>query len=182
MAVKVEKHLSCRLLYPNPVCLLTTEKNETAYERNIMTISWLTPLNSSDVFICCVNLKRHSWKLIKETYRFVLNIPTLGIFFFLLSSEIFFSFWALKELVLKIGGCHGDEVDKFNKLKIKTCAPGWGIKKTRRKKAGKINPFFTLWGTVHFIFYFSMVFFEMDGRSYLEFVWKIVWHICNVMY
>ena len=41
--IKVPKHLTSRLLYSNPVCLLTTKTTEAS---NVMTITWLTCLNN----------------------------------------------------------------------------------------------------------------------------------------
>ena len=41
--IHVPKHLRSRLLYNNPVCLLTTKTQVTS---NIMTITWITCLNN----------------------------------------------------------------------------------------------------------------------------------------
>ncbi|GLE09067.1 hypothetical protein PINS_up020656 [Pythium insidiosum] len=43
--VQVEKGMLSRLLFPNPVCLLSTQ-DETTGARNVMTITWLTPINN----------------------------------------------------------------------------------------------------------------------------------------
>lgn len=43
LIASVERHLFSRLLYTNPVCLLTSYQKE---RKNIMTISWLTPVNN----------------------------------------------------------------------------------------------------------------------------------------
>lgn len=45
--IHVPKHLFSRLLYPNPVCLLTTK---TPQASNVMTITWVTCLNNN---VCC---------------------------------------------------------------------------------------------------------------------------------
>lgn len=44
--VPVEKSMLSRLLYPNPVCLLAACDGEDDAKRNIMTITWLTPINN----------------------------------------------------------------------------------------------------------------------------------------
>jgi len=116
--IEVEKHLACRVLYPNPVCILTTSAPDG--RRNCMTISWLTALNSSNICICVMNLNRHSYTIVKDVQRFVLNVPTSD----------------FENLVLKVGSCHGG--DKFSQFNIETCNPGWGTykpsNKARRKK------------------------------------------------
>ena len=43
-----------------------------------MTISWLTALNSSNICICVMNLNRHSYTIVEDVQRFVLNVPTSG--------------------------------------------------------------------------------------------------------
>lgn len=43
-AMRVHKGMFSRFLYTNPVCLLTTNDGK---RRNVMTISWLTPVNNS---------------------------------------------------------------------------------------------------------------------------------------
>ncbi|KAI9333213.1 hypothetical protein DFJ73DRAFT_854721 [Zopfochytrium polystomum] len=57
--IKVEKHLLARLLYPNPVCLLTSCSSDGA-SRNVMTISWLTPLDNHGHFVCSMKSTRHT--------------------------------------------------------------------------------------------------------------------------
>jgi flavin reductase (DIM6/NTAB) family NADH-FMN oxidoreductase RutF len=71
--IKIEEplHLS-RLLYPNPVCLLTSwSKKEN--KQNIMTISWLTPINNKGTFIASMNKKRYTSKLVIEEKKFSKN-------------------------------------------------------------------------------------------------------------
>jgi hypothetical protein len=43
--VAVERGMLSRVLYANPVCLLTTRDPETE-RRNVMTITWLTTINN----------------------------------------------------------------------------------------------------------------------------------------
>ncbi|KAI9015119.1 hypothetical protein BC832DRAFT_589575 [Gaertneriomyces semiglobifer] len=102
MATQVPKHLLSRLLYPNPVCLLSVvaavpeaedpDHASRQWERNVMTISWLTPIDNH------------------HTDLFVLNVPAAG----------------MEDLILNIGGCSGADVDKYATLNISACEPGWG--------------------------------------------------------
>lgn len=43
LITSVERHMFSRLLYTNPVCLLTSIQKGS---KNVMTISWLTPTNN----------------------------------------------------------------------------------------------------------------------------------------
>ncbi|KAJ0397779.1 hypothetical protein P43SY_006481 [Pythium insidiosum] len=106
--VQVEKGMLSRLLFPNPVCLLSTQDEETG-ARNVMTITWLTPINNQGGFICSMNRNRHSASFVNRIgAHFVLNIPVAG----------------MEETVLAIGGCSGATVDKFAELQLATCRPG----------------------------------------------------------
>jgi len=104
--MRVEKHLFSRLIYANPVCLLSVISRSRA---NVMTITWLTPCDNKGLFVMSLNKNRFSAKLLKESRAFVLSIPVAG----------------MEELVLTIGGKTGSECDKFSKLNIPVCAPGW---------------------------------------------------------
>ncbi|KAF0688321.1 Aste57867_20033 [Aphanomyces stellatus] len=107
--VQVERNMLSRLLYPNPVCLLSVADPSTN-TRNVMTITWLTPINNHGKFICSINCKRHTATFINQVGRhFVLNVPTS----------------AQQSLVLAIGGCSGATTDKFESLQIATCDVGW---------------------------------------------------------
>ena len=46
--VQVDKNMLSRLLYPNPVCLLSVQSgdDDASRRRNVMTITWLTPINN----------------------------------------------------------------------------------------------------------------------------------------
>ncbi|KAJ3025369.1 UNVERIFIED_CONTAM: hypothetical protein HDU68_007218 [Siphonaria sp. JEL0065] len=115
--LKVDKHMLSRLLYTNPVCLLTTSF-ETS--RNVMTISWLTPIDNNGHFMCSMNQNRFSATVLHQSNdsstispvgsRFVLNVPTAD----------------NAELVLKVGGCSGRDRDKYKHLGIESliCLPG----------------------------------------------------------
>lgn len=112
-----EKNLLSRLLYPNPVCLLTikleveAESGVKSYERNIMTISWLTPIDNYGNFICSINKKRHSADLIMKARCFVLNIPVHG----------------QESMIVSIGSVSGRLGDKFEFLGIPATVPGSGV-------------------------------------------------------
>nr|CAG4716880.1 unnamed protein product [Naegleria fowleri] len=90
-------NLLSRLLYTNPVCLLTSSFNN---QRNIMTITWLTPVDNSGHFVCSMNTARHSASLVLPSMKFALNVPTIE----------------LENTVLAVGGCSGRAVDKFAKF------------------------------------------------------------------
>ncbi|TYZ58366.1 hypothetical protein PybrP1_004960 [[Pythium] brassicae (nom. inval.)] len=106
--VAVEKGMLSRVLYPNPVCLLSVW-DVSQCRANVMTITWLTPVNNQGGFICSVNCNRYTASFVSSPGAlFVLNVPVRG----------------MEELVLAIGGCSGANVDKFTELGIVTCAPG----------------------------------------------------------
>ena len=83
--VDVEPHLRSRLLYTNPVCLLSTlpglvrtsstggsspaptkaaASDESMFRPNVMTISWLTALDNRGTFVMSMNQNRHSARLL----------------------------------------------------------------------------------------------------------------------
>ncbi|KAI9101033.1 phosphatidylinositide phosphatase SAC1like protein putative [Phlyctochytrium arcticum] len=150
--VKIPTHLLSRLLYANPVCLLTTtaptgpaaDQNESNANvtvkdagsatpsdlctRNVMTISWLTPLDNRGHFICSMKSTRFSSSLLRKNPFFVLNIPVQG----------------MEQLVIDVGGRTGaDGVDKLVALGIKTCPPGWEefleVAKVKRRKGKQFD-------------------------------------------
>ena len=101
-----EKQMLSRLLYPNPVCMLSTPAHAATGGPNVMTISWLTPLNNFGLVLLLVNAKRHTAAKLRGCPDFVLNIPAHG----------------LEETVLAIGKHSGAQGDKFAKLGIEVCA------------------------------------------------------------
>ena len=136
--VKIPKPQLSRLLYCNPVCILTMRDTNVMHatksikgidERqlyNAMTISWLTPINNHGLFVCSMNSRRYTASLLAETKagfdaennhasKFVLSVPTKR----------------LEDLVLKIGSCSGwrhvpPKLGKLRHLGVETCKPGWG--------------------------------------------------------
>eukprot|EP00823_Brevimastigomonas_motovehiculus_P003263 TRINITY_DN1971_c0_g1_i1.p1 TRINITY_DN1971_c0_g1~~TRINITY_DN1971_c0_g1_i1.p1 ORF type:complete len:301 (-),score=112.54 TRINITY_DN1971_c0_g1_i1:542-1420(-) len=111
-SLQVGKALLSRLLYPNPLCLLTSTESKLHFaepKRNVMTITWLTAISNVGEFICSMNAGRDSTNIVLLTKRFVLNVPVQG----------------MESLVLGIGGCTGRDVDKFSFFHIPLCRPGW---------------------------------------------------------
>eukprot|EP00759_Apiculatamorpha_spiralis_P056438 PhF_6_TR8032/c0_g1_i1/m.12450 len=106
--IEVPHELRSRLLYTNPVCILTTWDPETSTV-NAMTISWITPLSNRATFIASMNAHRFSAGLVKKTKTFVLSVPTKGD----------------EELVLSIGGCSGKDGNKIEKLNVPLVSVGW---------------------------------------------------------
>ena len=99
-----------RLLYTNPVCILSS--CDERLRRNLMTISWLTPIDNHGRLICSINKRRHSASGILAQRLFVLNVP---------SAE-------LAQTVLEVGGSSGEVVDKiecFSSALGGCCSPGW---------------------------------------------------------
>ena len=79
-SISAPKDLS-RLLYCNPVCLLTAQAQNSDDEdvrltRNIMTISWLSPTDNAAHFTLSLNRRRFTSSLLESGSFFVLNIPT----------------------------------------------------------------------------------------------------------
>eukprot|EP00466_Bigelowiella_natans_P020593 jgi/Bigna1/134335/aug1.24_g9043 len=118
-----DPRMMSRLLYPNPVCLLTVAPPEKT--ANVMTISWLTPANNYGSFLMSINKRRHSASLLsgREGAEFVLSVPT----------------HFQEEMVLNIGKKSGSRCDKMKELSIVTCPPGWkhaGSKTTHKGGGG----------------------------------------------
>lgn len=89
------------ILYPVPVLMVSSGKFNG--EKNIMTLSWTGTLNTSPAMTyVSVRPERHSYKLIKDTGEFVLNLIT-------------------KSLVKKTDMCglkSGKDIDKFEYLNL----------------------------------------------------------------
>jgi flavin reductase (DIM6/NTAB) family NADH-FMN oxidoreductase RutF len=77
--------------------------------RNVMVISWLTAIDNKGAFFCSINSKRHTAGFVQEGSVFVLNPAVHG----------------MEDLLLKVGGSTGDQIDKFEEFGIRTCSPGW---------------------------------------------------------
>ena len=88
-----------RLLYPNPVCFLTTSRVEGG-GLNVMTISWLTPANNDGLVVFSINKRRYSAECLATHPLFCLSVPVAG----------------MEGLVLQVGKCSGRRGDKVNWL------------------------------------------------------------------
>mmetsp|Transcript_25623 Transcript_25623/g.74129 ORF Transcript_25623/g.74129 Transcript_25623/m.74129 type:complete len:288 (+) Transcript_25623:181-1044(+) len=101
-----------RLLYPNPVCFLTSSDNKdessgASKRRNVMVLSWLTATDNSGRFLFSINRNRHSALNIvpidessgkaRTGVDFVLSCPVQG----------------MEQLVLDVGGTSGKWGSKF---------------------------------------------------------------------
>nr|CCA14348.1 phosphatidylinositide phosphatase SAC1like protein putative [Albugo laibachii Nc14] len=107
--IPVESSRLSRLLYANPVCLLSVYDPKTG-SKNVMAITWLSCINNKGGFICSVNTRRHTAHFLRQPGTFfVLNVPVQG----------------MEKLIISIGSCSGALVDKFEALDIKACAPGF---------------------------------------------------------
>lgn len=92
-----------RLLYMNPVCLLTTQESPS-HKLNAMVITWLTCADNNAGIIASVHRKRHSATALQlPDATFSLSIPTVG----------------MEELVVSVGSCSGKFVDKFETLGLR---------------------------------------------------------------
>ena len=101
-----DAHLS-RPLYANPVCFLSTW---AVGRRNLMTISWLSPLDNDGHFTMSMNARRHSARLLAANPVFCLSVACAG----------------LENLLLRVGGCTGARLpDKASTLGVPLCQPGW---------------------------------------------------------
>ena len=90
---------------------MSTEPTDANFnpERNVMTISWLTPMNNNGTIILSMNQKRHTAKHIVVGAQFVLNIAVEG----------------HEDLLKRVGGCSGANVRKCVELPLPTCHVGW---------------------------------------------------------
>ena len=100
------KHYS-RLLYPNPVCFLTTWSPVCSV--NVMTISWLTPIDNDGHFICSVNQRRHTARVLAAQPIFTLSVAVSG----------------HEALLRKVGSCSGAQVHKPSTCGLDMCTAGW---------------------------------------------------------
>lgn len=103
-------HLS-RVLYPNPVCFLSTwTVGGLPSAANLMTISWLAPLDNDGHFLLSMNQRRFSAVNLQSNPFLCLSVAVAG----------------LEQSLLRVGGCTGAGVrDKALALGIPLCRPGW---------------------------------------------------------
>ena len=140
--------LMSRLLYPNPVCLLSVAPRprgdadvaagddapadggdavpeDGGHRPNVMTISWLAPINNDAAFVCSINLRRFTLRMLRSNGgRFCLSVPSKG----------------FEKTVLAIGACSGWRNDKPAKLGFELCSPGWGVDDESAPTGGQQRP------------------------------------------
>ena len=140
--------LMSRLLYPNPVCLLSVAPRprgdagvaaeddapadggdavpeDGGHRPNVMTISWLAPINNDAAFVCSINLRRFTLRMLRSNGgRFCLSVPAKG----------------FEKTVLAIGACSGWRNDKPAKLGFELCSPGWGVDDESAPTGGQQRP------------------------------------------
>lgn len=99
--MKVEVRFPTRLIYNHPVVLVTSRWKD---KRNVLTVSWLTPVSNSPPLIAIsIGKSRYSRELIEKSGYFVINIPNCE----------------LLEEVEFFGSVSGREVDKFKERNLK---------------------------------------------------------------
>jgi flavin reductase (DIM6/NTAB) family NADH-FMN oxidoreductase RutF len=120
--------LMIRLLYTNPVSLLTVASKNRAGKPNTMTISWLTAVNNDALFMFSINRRRFTLSMLVDGMidddksdgllpecgkQFTLSIPTAE---------------NAKD-VLQIGGKSGRNVqNKLDETQFSYCTAGGGIR------------------------------------------------------
>ena len=111
--LKERKEFS-RLLYPNPVCFLSTYQGNEQKQPNVMILSWLTATNNYGRFMFSINKRRHSAQQFLMTdgqgqkqQEFTLSIPVAG----------------MEDLVLAVGSTSGRLRSKFPSSTDDRCQP-----------------------------------------------------------
>src|SRR5690606_26799171 len=98
-----------RFLEPGPVVLVSSAHKG---RRTIMTMGWHMIMEMQPSLIgCYIWDQNYSQQLVRGSKECVINLPTVE----------------LAETVVKIGNCHGNEVDKFNEF---------GLTAVEREKVG----------------------------------------------
>jgi len=85
-----------RLLEPGPIVLVTTARDERP---NVMTMGFHMMIQHDPALIgCIIGPWDHSYSALKETGECVIAVPTVD----------------LADVVVNIGNCSGDTIEKFN--------------------------------------------------------------------
>jgi flavin reductase (DIM6/NTAB) family NADH-FMN oxidoreductase RutF len=111
--VPVPRHLTTRLLYPNPCCALVTANDEaTLGGHNVMTITWLTPVDNLGLVFLSLNASRHSAGNVLRERGFSLSVLTE----------------AQRSVALACGSVHGTAMQggKLAALQLSTHVPEGG--------------------------------------------------------
>jgi len=100
-----DRKMHSRLLYTNPVCMLTTVvppalRSVEGQRWNVMTISWLTATNNDGGLCLSINRRRFSAECLLAQGQFCLSVPPA----------------TLQQTVLALGKCSGRRVDKFSHI------------------------------------------------------------------
>lgn len=111
--VPVPRHLTTRLLYPNPACALVTANDPgTLGGHNVMTITWLTPVDNLGLLFLSLNASRHSAGNVLRERGFTLSVLTE----------------AQRSVALACGSVHGTAMQggKLAALQLRTHVPEGG--------------------------------------------------------
>ncbi|MBN1492690.1 MAG: flavin reductase family protein [Candidatus Omnitrophica bacterium] len=93
--ITVDKNYATTLLNPSPITLVTSEFEE---KKNIVTISWVSPVSFSPTCVAIMLSKgTYTQSLIENSRQFAINIPGIEL---------------MKEIIL-CGSVSGNERDKF---------------------------------------------------------------------
>ena len=162
-----------RLLYTNPVCILSTPAGET-WKANVMTMSWLTPIDNEGHIVFSMNRSRYSANsVVKNRSHFVLSVPVSGM-----------------EETLKQIGKGGKKKDKENKEESKLPSTTESFLFSQKladlvdgglelvhvgsksnlgfEELEEINPYFAVKGTVaHMLVKVERVLEETDNNHYV---------------
>jgi flavin reductase (DIM6/NTAB) family NADH-FMN oxidoreductase RutF len=100
---KIAASQAYRLLEPGPIVLVTTSYDG---KPNVMTMGFHMMIQHAPPLIgCVIGPWDHSYQALVETGECVIAVPTVD----------------LAEVVVDIGNCSGDSVDKFQKFGLTTC-------------------------------------------------------------
>jgi len=145
-----DKQMLSRLLYANPVCLLTTRSSAMGEHDNVMTISWLTAVDNRANGFFSLNGKRHTAHILQAMAQQkasggageatatkeekgredVEEAPASAAAATAGEGEVMFvlnvACAGMEEALLLVGGSSGGQGDKFDRLRcITRCSVGW---------------------------------------------------------
>lgn len=98
-----------RFLEPGPIVLVSTAWGG---RRNIMTMGWHMMMGFSPALVACFLWdQNHSFEMARRSRECVINLPTTE----------------LLDVAVRIGNCHGPEVDKFEAFGL-TAVPAQNVR------------------------------------------------------
>jgi hypothetical protein len=147
-----ERQMLSRLLYANPVCILTTsslcaakdndssmsDKVSSFNKDNAMVVTWLTPVDNNANIFLSINSKRYTMSRLKAGWDFANDaidkdeahkreIP-VSFDHFVLNIPVA----GQEDMVIRTGSCSGRDIDKFaidtsssRSQMFSLCRPGW---------------------------------------------------------